>query len=252
MSQASYDQIATVYATDMGQSMAFDDLGYYRQLCQHRAGATLELGCGTGRLLLPLLASGVDIEGIDQSPGMLQQLHCAAQALDLNPKTHLGSLTDFSVSRAFNTVLCPYSVLTYLTTSAELATCLQRIKQVLAPHGLLVLDTFIPQDVTPFDDFRLDYRRPHGSGILQREKRIAKKGEHSECNQIERRYTLFNADGATERTWLTCDLIRPYTETELIQSATAQGFTYTASCFDFDQNSDKPPQFVVLHFAAGI
>jgi SAM-dependent methyltransferase len=246
MSKASYDQIATVYATDMGQSMAFDDVGYYRQLCQGRAGATLELGCGTGRILLPLLASGVDIEGVDQSPGMLQQLQSSAQQLGLNPNTHLGSLTDFSVSRAFNTVLCPYSVLTYLTTAAELTACLQRIKQVLAPQGLLVLDTFIPKDVTPFDDFRLDYRRPHGSDILQREKRIAKQGD---CNQIERRYTLFNADGSTERTWLTYDLIRPYTETELVQSATAQGFTCAARCYDFEQQTSASPQFVVLHLS---
>jgi SAM-dependent methyltransferase len=248
MSKESYDQIATVYATDMGQSMAFDDIGYYRELCQRRPGPTLELGCGTGRILLPLLMSGVDIEGVDQSAGMLQQLQQSAQASGLNPKTHLGSLTDFQVSRAFNTVLCPYSVLTYLTTAAELVLCLQRIKQVLAPQGLLVLDSFIPKDVTPFDDFRLDYRRPHGIAILQREKRIAKQGD---CNQIERRYTLFNADGTTERSWLTCDLIRPYTEAELVQHAAAQGFTCAYSGYDFEQQSSKPPQFVVLHFAAG-
>ena len=80
MSRESYDRIAAVYATDMGQSMAFDDIGYYRALCQQRGGRTLELGCGTGRILLPLLASGIDIAGIDQSPGMLGQLQQDAKA----------------------------------------------------------------------------------------------------------------------------------------------------------------------------
>ena len=55
MSQESYNKIAAVYSTDMGQSMAFDDVGYYRRLCSERGGHTLELGCGTGRILLPLL-----------------------------------------------------------------------------------------------------------------------------------------------------------------------------------------------------
>src|SRR5687767_13933184 len=94
MSRESYDQIATVYATDMGQSMAYDDVGYYLQLCRTRGGPTLELGCGTGRILLPLLKGGIDISGIDESQGMLAELQRLAGEQHLQPKVRPGTLTD--------------------------------------------------------------------------------------------------------------------------------------------------------------
>ena len=246
MSKQSYDQIATVYATDMGQSMAFDDIGYYRELCAARGGAVLELGCGTGRILLPLAAAGIDIEGIDQSDGMLQELQRQAAARGLGVRAALGTLQEFHVTRRFNTILCPYSVVTYLVTEAELARCLQLIRQALLPQGLLVLDTFIPRDVVAFEDFRLDYRRPHGDGTLQREKRISRQDG---CNRIERRYTLLRADGSVERSWLTCDVIRPWTEAELVAAAAAAGFQCQRVVYDFGQRKQADPQFVALHLS---
>jgi len=245
MSQQSYDQIATVYATDMGQSMAFDDVGYYRRLCLARGGAVLELGCGTGRILLPLLAAGIDIEGVDQSEGMLRQLRADAAALGLQPSVHTGSLQHFAVPRTFRTILAPYSVITYLTTAADLARFWQTVREVLAPDGLLILDTFIPRPVTPFNDFRLDYRRPHGTGTLQREKRITCEGP---CNHIERRYTLLTATGDTERSWTTLDTIHPYTRQALLESAASMGFHCLHTAYDYDAKSAGEPQFMVLHF----
>src|SRR4030095_7404926 len=69
-----YDLIAQVYATDMGRSMPFDDVGFYRGLCRGARGRVLELGCGTGRILLDLIASGVDAIGVDRSLPMLKQM----------------------------------------------------------------------------------------------------------------------------------------------------------------------------------
>ncbi len=247
MSKQSYDQIASVYATDMGQSMAFDDIGYYRELCAARGGAVLELGCGTGRILLPLLAAGIDIAGFDQSDGMLRELQRQAAATGLSARVATGTLQEFQVARKFNTVLCPYSVVTYLTSADELVRCLQLIRQTLLPTGLLVLDTFIPRDVVAFEDFRLDYRRPHGDGTLQREKRISKQDG---CNRIERRYTLLRADGSVERSWITCDLIRPWTQAELVATAAEVGLQCSNVVYDFGQQKQVSPQFVVLQFHA--
>ncbi len=51
MNDFSYDQIAEVYATDMGSNMPFDDIGYYLARCREEGGPALELGCGSGRIL---------------------------------------------------------------------------------------------------------------------------------------------------------------------------------------------------------
>lgn len=246
MSRESYDQIATVYATDMGQSMAFDDVGYYRALCQRRGGRTLELGCGTGRILLPLLQSGVDIVGVDQSAGMLEQLRQDANALNLRPEVKQGTLTEFTVAPC-NTVLAPYSVVTYLTDAGQLAAFFHAVKRALAVTGLLVLDTFIPRPVTSFTDFRLDYRRAHGQQTLQREKRITTLGS---CNRIERRYSLLDAAGNIERTWTTVDEIRPWTEAELVTAAQAMGFKLVGKDGDFRSGTTANDQFVILQFAS--
>src|SRR5687768_16629107 len=120
MSRQSYDQIARVYATDIGQSMAYDDVGYYLQLCKTQSGRCLELGCGTGRILLPLLEGGVDIHGIDQSPGMLEELQRLAAEQHMEPKVSLGTLTDFYSDKPCSTILAPYSVVTYLTEPESL------------------------------------------------------------------------------------------------------------------------------------
>ncbi len=245
MSRVSYDRIAAVYATDMGQSMAFDDIGYYRALCQQRGGRTLELGCGTGRILLPLMASGIDIAGIDQSPGMLGQLQQDAKALRLQPEVSLGSLTAFTTPPC-NTILAPYAVVTYLTDASQLAAFFLAVEQSLVADGMLVVDTFIPRPVQSFSDFRQDYRRPHQGGILQREKRITVAGD---CNRIERRYTVMDAAGLVEQSWTTLDEIRPWTEAELVNSAIANGFCVVANHGNYTANRTANDQFVTLHFA---
>lgn len=245
MSRESYELIAKVYATDMGQSMAFDDVGYYRALCLARGGHTLELGCGTGRILLPLMHSGIDIAGVDQSPAMLAELQLQAQALQLQPALSLGTLTAFSTLPC-HTILAPYSVVTYLTDVMQLALFFRAVRQGLAPAGMLVLDTFVPRPIIAFTGFRLDYQRPHQGRILQREKRIT--GQDG-CNRIERRYSLLDTNGGLERSWLTVDVIRPWTGTELREAARAEGFTLIATHGDFTTSAVIDPQFVVQHYA---
>jgi hypothetical protein len=81
----------------------------------------------------------------------------------------------------------PYSLVTYLVTDADIEGFLRRVHALLAPGGVSLLDAFVPCDVAAFDDFRLDYRRPHAGGMLERHKRIATAGG---INTIERRYRL--------------------------------------------------------------
>ncbi|HRG16037.1 MAG TPA: class I SAM-dependent methyltransferase [Pseudomonadota bacterium] len=239
MAEHSYDRIADVYATDMGASMRFDDIGYYRDLCRRVGGKVLELGCGTGRILLPLLAAGVDIEGLDRSAPMLARLHADAAARGLAAKTHHRDLRTMPEDLAFDVLLAPYSLVTYLTEPGALQDWLHGARQMLHPDGLLVVDAFLPRDVAPFDDFREDYLRPHGDGLLRREKRIAREGR---CNRIERRYTLLDADRATQHCWTTTDLIRPWTPQQLVDAIAGAGFDIEGCDLDYGQGQ-APHQF---------
>ena len=242
----SYDAIAAVYATDMGASMPFDDAAFYLGVCQRQGGAVLELGCGTGRLLLPLLAAGLDATGVDRSLPMLRQLRADAAARALAPpRVAQMDLRALALAGRFATVLAPYSLVTYLVRDDELQGFLQAARALLAPGGVLVLDAFVPRDVAAFDDFRLDYRRAHGEGVLERHKRIATAGG---LNTIERRYRLYDADGALRDEFATRETIRPYRADTLVAAAGKAGLALRGMSFDYGQGDGGEPRFATLEF----
>jgi hypothetical protein len=55
VAESAYDSIAGLCDRHGCASMPFIDVGHYRKLCLRKGGRVLELGCGTGRILLPLL-----------------------------------------------------------------------------------------------------------------------------------------------------------------------------------------------------
>ena len=235
----SYDSIAEVYATDMGASMAFDDVGFYRDVCARQNGPALELGCGTGRILLPLLASGLDIAGADRSLPMLARLRRDAAARGLPvPRVAQMDLRAPALRGAFATILAPYSLITYLPEPADVDAFLSAARGLLEQKGILVLDAFVPKDVAPFDDFRLDYRRPHADGFLERHKRIACLPDGT--NRIERRYRL------RDKEWTTVERIRPYAAAALEQALARNGLAVREIVHDYGAGSATPPQFATL------
>jgi len=229
--QFSYDAIAEVYATDMGLSMPFDDVGWYRQQCITRGGRALELGCGTGRILLELLAAGVDAIGADRSLPMLQRLRRDAAARGIEARVAQMDLRQLALVGDFQVILAPYSLITYLTEPEVVVAALMRMRSLLARDGRIVLDAFIPQPVESFSDFRLDYRRPHGDQTLERHKRITANADGT--NRIERRYRLLAADGSLREEFHTDETICPYTPSAIAAHGEAAGLRVESWTFDY-------------------
>jgi SAM-dependent methyltransferase len=242
----SYDAIADVYATDMGQSMPFDDVGWYRDLCLREralhAGTcrVLELGCGTGRILIELLRAGIDAAGADRSLPMLRRLRRDASVHGLEPKllqTDIAAPGLLGGARAsFAIVLMPYSLITYLRDRDAAANAVRAIADLITAGGCLVLDAFVPQPVASFADFRQDYRRPHGAGFLERHKRITAHADGS--NRIERSYRILDATGATVDEFATDETIRPYAAEELARFGAAAGLHWEALAWDYGERAE--------------
>ncbi len=85
-----------------------EDLPMWLDLARQQGGPVLELGCGTGRVLLPLAQAGFRTVGLDNDLGMLRFLR-AAQEPDLQPAPLLfaANLTEFHLARHFPLVLLP-------------------------------------------------------------------------------------------------------------------------------------------------
>jgi SAM-dependent methyltransferase len=234
----NYDRIARFYDVDMARNMPFDDVAFYAGVCRRKNGPALELGCGTGRILLPLLTQGIDGYGIDASAAMLHELRNRAQARSLAAGVCRMDLRALAFRRVFNTVLCPYSLVTYLTSDDDLDHAFAGIHDSLNPGGLLVVDAFVPRPVAGHTDFRLDYRRPFGAHVLARWKRIAPVDPS--INRIERRYQVLATDESVLEQIDIAEEIRPVDPEALRSLLALRGFTVDEAWWNYTQREEVP------------
>lgn len=120
------------------------DLDFYRREARAAGGPVLEIGCGTGRLLLPLLAEGIDAEGLDRSPPMLDRLRAKAAAAGLAPRLHCVDMRSFSLPRRYALIVVPFRTFLHLDTQDEQLTFLRTCRAHLWPGGRLILNFFHP------------------------------------------------------------------------------------------------------------
>lgn len=140
--EAYFDTLADVYDDQYEDLTA--DVEFYVDRAKQADGPVLELGCGTGRIYLELLAAGVDADGIDLSQSMLSELREKAVDRNLNPSVWQGDMSDFEVDREYALVIVPFRAYLHLTTIDEQLGALESAHDALAPDGELVLNFFAP------------------------------------------------------------------------------------------------------------
>src|SRR5688572_17052955 len=84
-------------------------LDLYREAALAADGPVLDVACGTGRVLLPLLAAGVDADGVDLFPSMLAQAQRKAAAAGFRPALHHAAMRDFRLPRRYALVVIPFN-----------------------------------------------------------------------------------------------------------------------------------------------
>ena len=119
-------------------------IGYSRKV----RGKTLELGCGTGRVLIPTARAGCQITGLDISPFMLKKCQ---EKINRQPKKLQelirileGNMVDFNIDERFSLVTIPFRPFQHLISTQEQRGCLHCVHRHLDPGGLLILDLFHP------------------------------------------------------------------------------------------------------------
>ena len=102
------------------------DLGLWEELARERGGAVLDLGCGTGRVLLHLRRRGFEVRGLDLEEALLRELGDAA----------VGDVRDFQLGESFRLVLAPMQLIQLLGGAGERGSCLERVAAHLSPGGV--------------------------------------------------------------------------------------------------------------------
>ena len=122
------------------------DLQLYVE-CARRFGAPiLELGCGTGRLSIPLAAEGFEVWGIEASTLMIEECRKKMKShpgATLQIKIIEGDMADFDLGRAFPLIIVPINSFLILDQAGQ-QSCLECCYKHLAPDGALVIDVFNP------------------------------------------------------------------------------------------------------------
>ena len=140
------DREATAKYYDL-QTMRFDDVPFYLGQLPSPDARVLELGCGTGRVLIPLAAQCRRIVGVDASEAMLAQCRQKLQAAGLpesKARIVLGDIADLELGESFDYIIAPFRVMQLLITDAALDGLFRTIGRHLAPGGTCILNAFRP------------------------------------------------------------------------------------------------------------
>ena len=140
-----FDAFARFYDDDYRGYDA--DIPLVVQTARTAGRAALELGCGTGRVLIPLADAGCDLVGIDTSAALLAIARRKAAQRNYASRIRLAQadMTSFQLSQtAFDFVFVVSNTLMHLATQADQRAALARARRHLRVGGLLLIDLFNP------------------------------------------------------------------------------------------------------------
>lgn len=201
-----FELIAEVYDAEYA---ARRDIDFYVGAAGRFGDPVLEVGCGTGRVLIPTARAEHRIVGMDLSDQMLEicRKKVAQESQEVRHRIDLvrADMREFELGREFSLVTIPFRPFQHLTTPEDQVSCLKSIRRHLKPGGRLVFDLFNPwmpflTDETKFDewgddpDVKLDDGR-----IVRRRFRIARRDYFRQVQDCEIIYYTTYPDGRTDR-----------------------------------------------------
>jgi SAM-dependent methyltransferase len=177
----TYGELCTeVYDLSKPLGFSFGDVEFYLDRLSTINGKVLEVGCGSGRVLIPLLQAGIDIDGLDNSDAMLESCRRRCNELGLNPNLFKAEMHNFSIACKYEAIIIPVGSFQLIEGRERAITALSHFKSYLKSGGRLILDLFIPTDLNPNLITTKTWDTPNNEVIILEERRI-------ELNLLEQR-----------------------------------------------------------------
>ena len=232
------------------------DVPFYVTQATGQGGTILELGCGTGRILLPLARAGHTVVGLDGSPAMLARCEEKLRDEPENVRARVtlrgGDARGFDVGRRFGLVIAPFRVLQHVVTIEDQLRLLAAVARHLAPGGSLVFDVFNPNlrallshDGTEHEDTP-ETPLPDGRSF-RRASRVRLVRWLDQVNDVELAYDVSPRAGAPPVRHVQSFEMRWYLRQELTHLLARGGFVVEAMYGDFDGSAlvDGAPEIIV-------
>src|SRR5688572_7079240 len=152
-----WDAYAPFYDWENARTLGRVDVAFWTRVARQARGRVLELGCGTGRVTIPLARSGAAVVGLDRSPEMLARAVRRAAAVSGRGRRRVrfvhGDIRSLPFATgAFPAVIAPYGVLQSLLRDRDLDAALRAVSRVLRAGGLFGID-LVP-DVPRWREYR--------------------------------------------------------------------------------------------------
>ena len=145
----SYHVFSRYYDAAYGSKADLQDIPFYVDLAERVGGPVLEIGCGTGRVLLEVAARGIEIDGLDSSEDQLRVLRAKvdrlSKSLSNRVRLYHADMRTFVLDRSFHLITAPFRPLQHLYTAADQIAAFRTIRRHLLPDGCLAFDVFYPQ-----------------------------------------------------------------------------------------------------------
>src|SRR5215470_12987078 len=145
-----------------------DDLPFWLEEAKAGDGPVLEVACGTGRVLLHLLDHGIDGDGVDLAPRMLERLRAKAVARDRKARVELADMRDFTMPRRYRRVFIAFNGFAHCDSVDDQLRCLRCCREHLEPGGALVVHMSYPSVAY--------WAEPDGGRVLEGEVRHPETG----------------------------------------------------------------------------
>ena len=248
-----WDEYAPFYDWENARTLGRRDVPFWRNLALHAGGPVLELGCGTGRISLPLAKAGVDLVGIDRSAPMLSRARTRMRRAKLVDRIRLvrGDIrflpfTDGHLSRrssssgpaatsedGFEMVMAPYGVLQSLLRERDLAATLQEVRRVLRPGGTFGLE--LVADLPSWQEYK---KRLSLTGWRHRRGGVHVTLVETVRQDRVRRLTIFDQEfierrGRSRRTHSFALTFRTLSIPQMVRRLEKAGFAVTALLGDY-------------------
>jgi len=122
-----------------GDTSKWEDRNFYFEIIRESGEPVLDVGCGTGRLLLDYKSLGIDIDGVDISPEMLDLCRQKAATLGLHPTLFEGKMETIQLPRLYKTIIVPSSSFQLLLDPEQARLAISNFFNHLLPGGTLVM-----------------------------------------------------------------------------------------------------------------
>lgn len=185
------------------------DVDFFVEAAVASGGPVLEVGAGTGRILIPTARAGVTITGFDLSPHMLAVCRdkLAAEPAEVRGRVDLveGDMRSFDLGRQYALITLPFRPFQHLITLEDQLACLHTLHRHLRADGRLILDLFNPSlEALTRDNIGQEFgdeapfTMPDGRYVERRHKIVA-RDLFEQVNEVELIYYVTHPDGREER-----------------------------------------------------